>query len=341
MLCRQYDAQQALEMGLVNTVVPLERARGGDGAVVPRDARPLPLRPAPGKGELSRRGGRHGRDPAARARRQPPVLRQRRGEGGPRGLQGQAHSPTSRSSRSDLESSPHLADGRAAADAAGGGRAGARRHGLRGDARDVPAADLHRDAARRAADPDRHEPLQRLQRRPPRRRHRGPARPGARDRRRPRPAQAGADRDLRRVRAGGAGRRLPDRHRRLAAAAGRHRLDPRRRALHGRAAPVRLRRARRGLRLPLLRRRRRDRHVLRPARGAQLGVVRAGGAGRPAGDRDPDGQQRPRPGDRPAGGQEDARRAARARPRRGSATRCWSTSRSRPRRWPGCSAAST
>ena len=38
-LCRQYDAQQALEMGLVNTVVPLDRARGGDGAVVPRDAR--------------------------------------------------------------------------------------------------------------------------------------------------------------------------------------------------------------------------------------------------------------------------------------------------------------
>ena len=29
-LCRQYDARQALEMGLVNTVVPLERARGGD-----------------------------------------------------------------------------------------------------------------------------------------------------------------------------------------------------------------------------------------------------------------------------------------------------------------------
>ena len=28
MLCRQYDAQQALDMGLVNTVVPLERARG-------------------------------------------------------------------------------------------------------------------------------------------------------------------------------------------------------------------------------------------------------------------------------------------------------------------------
>ena len=29
-LCRQYDAQQALDMGLVNTVVPLEAARGRD-----------------------------------------------------------------------------------------------------------------------------------------------------------------------------------------------------------------------------------------------------------------------------------------------------------------------
>ena len=204
-----------------------------------------------------------GGHPAARARRQPPVLRQRRGEGGPRGLQGQAHSPTSRSSPSALESAPHLADGRAAADAAGGGGAGARRHGLRGDARHLPAADVHRDAARRAADPDRHEPLQRLLRRAARRRHRGPARPGARDRRRARPAQAGADRDLRRVRARRAGRRLPDRHRGLAAAAGRHRLDPRRRALHRRPAPVRLRGPRRGVRLPVLRRRRGDRHVLR------------------------------------------------------------------------------
>ena len=309
--------------------------------MVPRDARPLPLRPAPDQGELPRRGGRHGRHPAARARRQPPVLRQRRGEGGPRGLQGQAHARLQRSSRNDLESSPHLADGRPPAHAAGGGGAGARRHGLRGDARHLQAADVRRDDARRAADPDRHEPLQRLQRRAPRRRHRGPARPGARDRRRPRPAQAGADRDLRRLRPGRARRRLPDRHRRLAAAAGRHRLDPRRRALHRRPAPVRVRGSRRGLRLPLLRRRRRDRHVLRADGGAQLGVVRAGGAGRPAGDRDPDGQQRPRPRDRPPGGQEDARRPARESQGRGSATRCWSTSPSPPRRWPGRSAAST
>ena len=31
-LCRQYSAQEALEMGLVNTVVPLDRAGGGDRA---------------------------------------------------------------------------------------------------------------------------------------------------------------------------------------------------------------------------------------------------------------------------------------------------------------------
>ena len=53
MLCRTYDAEEAREMGLVNTVVPLDRARGGDGRLVPGDARPLPLRPAPGQGRAS------------------------------------------------------------------------------------------------------------------------------------------------------------------------------------------------------------------------------------------------------------------------------------------------
>ena len=47
---------------------------------------------------------------------------------------------------------------------------------------------VRRRAARRDLHPGRHEPLQRLLRRAPRRRHRGPARPGARDRRRPRAA---------------------------------------------------------------------------------------------------------------------------------------------------------
>ena len=43
-LCRLYDADEALEMGLVNAVVPLGRPRARDGGVVPRDDRPLPAR---------------------------------------------------------------------------------------------------------------------------------------------------------------------------------------------------------------------------------------------------------------------------------------------------------
>ena len=86
--------------------------------------------------------------------------------------------------------------------------------------------------------------------------------------------------------------------------------------------------------------RRGDRHVLRPARGVQLGVVRARGAGRAARDRDPDGQQHARPRDRPPGGQEDARGAARDdRARIGYALLVYVASS--PRRWRGCSAAST
>ena len=69
---------------------------------------------------------------------------------------------------------------------------GARRHRAGRARRDVPPAALRRGAARRPVHPGRHQPLQRLLRRPPRRRHRGPPRPGARHRRRPRPAAAGA-----------------------------------------------------------------------------------------------------------------------------------------------------
>ena len=57
-LCRQYDAQQALEMGLVNTVVPLEELEAETVQLVPRDARALPLRPPAAEGELPRRRGR-------------------------------------------------------------------------------------------------------------------------------------------------------------------------------------------------------------------------------------------------------------------------------------------
>ena len=99
LLCRQYDAEEALEMGLVNAVVPLDRARARDGRLVPRDARPLALRPAPGQGQLQRPRGRLRRDPAARPRRQPALLRQR--GGAPRGARPsrRSASPTSPSSR--------------------------------------------------------------------------------------------------------------------------------------------------------------------------------------------------------------------------------------------------
>ena len=89
-LCRQYDAQQALDMGLVNTVVPLDDLEHETVAWCQRDARDVAVLAAPAEGELQRRRGRPQRHPAARARREPPVLRLRRGARGPRGLQGQA-----------------------------------------------------------------------------------------------------------------------------------------------------------------------------------------------------------------------------------------------------------
>ena len=54
-LCRQYDARQALDWGLVNTVVPLGRPRGGDRGVVPPDARALADRASHAEGRIQRR----------------------------------------------------------------------------------------------------------------------------------------------------------------------------------------------------------------------------------------------------------------------------------------------
>src|SRR4051812_19322061 len=64
--------------------------RGRDRRLVPGDARALPVRAAAYEGQLPCRRGRLQRHPAARPRRQPALLRERRGEGGARGLQGQA-----------------------------------------------------------------------------------------------------------------------------------------------------------------------------------------------------------------------------------------------------------
>ena len=80
-LCRQYDAREALEMGLVNTVVPLERLEEETVAWCREMLAAIPLRPAPAQGELQRRRGRPRRPAAARARRQPPLLHVARGPG--------------------------------------------------------------------------------------------------------------------------------------------------------------------------------------------------------------------------------------------------------------------
>ena len=75
-LCRQYDAPQALEMGLVNAVVPLEELERETVTLVSRDARAFTLLAATAEGQLQRGGGRPGGDPATGPRRQPPLLRQ-------------------------------------------------------------------------------------------------------------------------------------------------------------------------------------------------------------------------------------------------------------------------
>ncbi len=90
LLCRQYDAQQALDMGLVNTVVPLDRLEEETVSWCREMLALSPVRAAVGQGELQRPRGRLRRHPAARPRHEPPVLRQRGGARGTRGLQGEA-----------------------------------------------------------------------------------------------------------------------------------------------------------------------------------------------------------------------------------------------------------
>ena len=140
-LCRQYDARRGARHGAREHRRAARGARGGDGALVPRDARALAVRAAAAEGELQRRRGRAGRHPAARPRRQPPLLHERGGAGGPRRLPRAARGRTSRSSPSGREPLPACGCvGRPAAHAAGGGRPGARGHragGLRGR---LPAA---------------------------------------------------------------------------------------------------------------------------------------------------------------------------------------------------------
>ncbi len=81
-LCRQYYAAEALEMGLVNTVVPLERLEEETVGWCREMLAALALRPATAEGELQRGRGRPRGHPAARPRHEPALLRKRGGPGG-------------------------------------------------------------------------------------------------------------------------------------------------------------------------------------------------------------------------------------------------------------------
>ena len=128
LLCRQYDAEEALEMGLVNTVVPLDRAGARDGRLVPRDAR-TSRRFALRLVKASFNAHEDGYAGIQQLAHDANLLFY----GSEEGARGPRSAYPSRSAPPDFSKFPKrghedLADGGAAADAAGGDRAGAGRH---------------------------------------------------------------------------------------------------------------------------------------------------------------------------------------------------------------------
>ena len=143
--------------------------------------------------------------PAAGPRRQPPLLRERGGAGGPRRLPGEA--PAGLREVPEAAVSGASAERRLRAARQAVAARGAAAHAARPRSRPCwweprwPATEddfrplpVRRRADRQRVHPDRHEPLERLLGRAPRRRHRGAARAGARDRRRADAAATGAGR---------------------------------------------------------------------------------------------------------------------------------------------------
>ena len=122
-------------MGLVNAVVPLADLERETVAWC-REMRalsPLALRLL--KASFNADRGRARRHPAALPRRDPALLHDRGGPGGPQRLPARAAQPDfSQVPEAALSLHADLADGGAAADAAGGDRAGAGRHRGRGRA---------------------------------------------------------------------------------------------------------------------------------------------------------------------------------------------------------------
>ena len=74
-LCRQYSAEEALDMGLVNRVVPLEELEEETVAWCREMLELSPFSLQAPEGELQRGRGRDRRDPAAGPRREPALLR--------------------------------------------------------------------------------------------------------------------------------------------------------------------------------------------------------------------------------------------------------------------------
>ena len=178
-LCRQYDAAGGPRDGARQHGRAARAPRGGDGrwcremlALSPFALRLLKASFNAAEDGLSGH-------PAARPRREPAVLRQRGGAGGPRRLPGEA--------QAGLLALPASAPSRVSA---------VRIWVMAARLRTLPAAvapvlvgtslalgaghfhplGVRRGAARRDLHPGRDEPLQRLLRRAPRRRHRGPPR---------------------------------------------------------------------------------------------------------------------------------------------------------------------
>ena len=79
-LCRQYDAQEALAMGLVNTVVPVDRLQEEAVQLGARNPLPQSDRDSVPEGRVQRRHGRTGGDPATCRRCHPALLYDRRGQ---------------------------------------------------------------------------------------------------------------------------------------------------------------------------------------------------------------------------------------------------------------------
>ena len=89
-LCRQYSRGRGARHGPREPRGAARGARGGDCRLVPGDASALAFLAEAPEGELQRGRGRPRRDPAAGPRRQPALLRERGGAGGPGRLPGEA-----------------------------------------------------------------------------------------------------------------------------------------------------------------------------------------------------------------------------------------------------------